>query len=77
MRTAEEMEKVNKAVELFRKVITECYDRENVADKLDEIIMDYGRYLINDPDRHGYQGRADNLILLYELKCALTFKEPV
>ncbi|QTE39512.1 hypothetical protein J3L18_10785 [Mucilaginibacter gossypii] len=66
---------IEKAVELFRNFITKDYTLERLAQKLDEIGIQYGQLLIDNADQNGYSNRSDGFYLLYELRCICQLKD--
>ena len=68
MNTVKKNEKVERAVQLFREFITVDRDPESIVKMIDDLIIEYACYLINDANA-GQWNRADRLYLLHELKC--------
>jgi hypothetical protein len=65
---------IEKAVSMFRRLITKDYSLESLAERLDEVSVEYAQFLIDQPDA-GYTNRSEGYFLLYELRCICQLKD--
>lgn len=68
MKNTLNQQQVDQVVELFKKYITIDTDPDKLAQTLDEVIISYACYLVDDAERNGYQNRSHGLFILHELK---------